>query len=225
MQILIVEDEPALSNAIKKLVEQRGYFTDTVYDGESAVDYAVSVNYSLIILDVMLPKRDGFEVVKTLRQKGIHTPILMLTARTATADKVQGLNCGADDYLTKPFDSDELLARVGALTRRTGEVVVDTVHYEDLILDLGSAKLSCGDDSVQLSRKEFAVLRTFLYNPTMTISTDTLIANAWGVDSEATDNNVEVYVSFLRKKLKYLGSRISIRKLQRIGYRLDVTEC
>lgn len=225
MQILIVEDEPALSNAIKKLVEQRGYFTDTVYDGESAVDYAVSVNYSLIILDVMLPKRDGFEVVKTLRQKGIHTPILMLTARTATADKVQGLNCGADDYLTKPFDSDELLARVGALTRRTGEVVVDTVHYEDLILDLGSAKLSCGDDSVQLSRKEFAVLRTFLYNPTMTISTDTLIANAWGVDSEATDNNVEVYVSFLRKKLKYLGSRISIRKLQRIGYRLEVTEC
>ena len=225
MQILIVEDELALSNAIKKLLEQRGYFADAVYDGDSAVDYATSVNYSLIILDVMLPKRDGFEVVRALRREGVHTPILMLTARTATADKVQGLNCGADDYLTKPFDTDELLARVGALTRRTGEVLVDTVRFEDLTLELGSAKLLCGDDSVQLSRKEFAVLKTFLYNPTMTIATDTLIASAWGIDSEATDNNVEVYISFLRKKLKYLGSRVSIRKLQRIGYRLEVGEC
>ena len=225
MQILIVEDEPALSNAIKKLLEQRGYFVDAVYDGDSAVDYAVSASYSLIILDVMLPKRDGFAVVQTLRRTGINTPILMLTARTATADKVQGLNCGADDYLTKPFDTDELLARVGALTRRTGEVLVDTVSYEDLTLDLGSAKLSCGDDAVQLSRKEYAVLKTFLYNPTMTIRTDTLIANAWGIDSDATDNNVEVYISFIRKKLKYLGSRVGIRKLQRIGYRLEVDEC
>ena len=195
MQILIVEDELALSNAIKKLLEQRGYFADAVYDGDSAVDYATSVNYSLIILDVMLPKRDGFEVVRALRREGVHTPILMLTARTATADKVQGLNCGADDYLTKPFDTDELLARVGALTRRTGEVLVDTVRFEDLTLELGSAKLLCGDDSVQLSRKEFDVLKTFLYNPSMTVSTETLIINAWGYDSEATDNNAEVYAT------------------------------
>ena len=160
-----------------------------------------------------------------LRASGSSLPVLMLTAKSEIDDKVEGLDSGADDYLTKPFDTDELLARVGALTRRTGEVLVDTVSYEDLTLDLGSAKLSCGGDAVQLSRKEFAVLKTFLYNPTMTIRTDTLIANAWGIDSEATDNNVEVYVSFIRKKLKYLGSRVSIRKLQRIGYRLEVGEC
>ena len=225
MQILIVEDELSLSNAIKKLLEQRGYFVDAVYDGDSAVDYAAAVSYSLIILDVMLPKKDGFEVVRELRAAGIGTPILMLTARDSTSDKVIGLNRGADDYMTKPFYTDELLARVGALTRRTGEVLVDTVRYADLTLDLGAATLSCGGDSVQLSRKEFAVLKTFLFNPTMIIRTDPLIANAWGLDSEATDNNVEVYISFIRKKLKYLGSRVAIRKLQRIGYRLEVNEC
>ncbi len=225
MQILIVEDELALSNAIKRLLEQRGYFVDAVYDGRSAVDYAKAMSYSLIILDVMLPKLDGFEVVRELRADGIGTPILMLTARGATPDKVQGLNYGADDYMTKPFDTNELLARVGALTRRTGDVVVDKVSFADLTLELGSAKLLCGGDSVQLSRKEFAVLKTFLLNPTMTISTDTLIANAWGIESEATDNNVEVYISFIRKKLKYLGSSVAIRKLQRIGYRLEVAEC
>ena len=225
MQILIVEDEQSLSNAIARLLEQRGYFVDAVYDGAEAVDYARAVKYSLIILDVMLPKLDGFGVVQALRREGIRTPILMLTARNATPDKVQGLNCGADDYMTKPFDTDELLARVGALTRRTGDVVVDTVRYADLTLELGSATLRCQDDSVQLSRKEFAVLKTFLFNPTMVIGTDTLIANAWGIDSEATDNNVEVYISFIRKKLKYLGSRVAIRKLQRIGYRLEVNEC
>ena len=224
MQILIAEDERALSNALKKLLEQRGYFVDAVYDGPDAVEYARSVSYSLIILDVMLPGLDGFGVVQALRREGIGTPILMLTARTSTPDKVQGLNSGADDYMTKPFDTEELLARVGALTRRTGDVVVDTVRYADLTLELGSARLLCGNDSVQLSRKEFAVLRTFLFNPTMTIGTDTLIANAWGMDSDATDNNVEVYISFLRKKLKYLGSRVAIRKLQRIGYRLEVGE-
>ena len=225
MQILVVEDERPLSNAIKKILEQKGYFVDAVYDGEEAVEYARAMDYNLIILDVMLPKLDGFEVVAALRRSAVHTPILMLTARAATADKVQGLNTGADDYMTKPFDPEELLARVGALTRRTGDVVVDRVRFEDLILDLGSAQLFCGGDSVQLSRKEFEVLRTFLCNPTMTIPTETLLVNAWGLDSDATGNNVEVYISFLRKKLRYLGSRVSIRKLQRIGYRLEVGEC
>ena len=218
MQILVVEDERPLSNAIKKILEQKGYFVDAVYDGAEAVDYALAAAYNLIILDVMLPKLDGFGVVSALRREGVSTPILMLTARAATGDKVRGLNTGADDYMTKPFDTDELLARVGALTRRTGEVLVDRVTYEDLCLDLGAAVLSCGGDSVQLSR-------TFLCNPAMTIPTETLLVNAWGMDSEATGNNVEVYVSFLRKKLRYLGSRVSIRKLQRIGYRLEVGEC
>ena len=225
MQILVVEDERPLSNAIKKILEQKGYFVDAVYDGEEAVAYARAMSYNLIILDVMLPKLDGFGVVAALRRAAVHTPILMLTALAATADKVQGLNTGADDYMTKPFDPEELLARVGALTRRTGDVVLDQVRFEDLSLDLSSAQLFCGGDSVQLSRKEFEVLRTILCNPTMTIPTETLLVNAWGLDSEATGNNVEVYISFLRKKLRYLHSRVGIRKLQRIGYRLEVSEC
>ena len=225
MQILIAEDEISLAKALKRILEQKGYYVDLVHDGASALDYAQGMVYQLIILDVMLPELDGFSVVREMRKTGIHTPVLMLTARTATSDKVTGLNYGADDYMTKPFDTEELLARVGALTRRTGEVIVDQVTYEDLTLDLQSAALSCGSETVQLSRKEFEVLKTFLYQPSMTISTDTLIINAWGIESEATDNNVEVYISFIRKKLKYLNSRVGIKKLQKIGYRLEVRSC
>ena len=225
MQILIAEDEFSLAKALKRILEQKGYYVDLVHDGASALDYAQGMLYQLIILDVMLPELDGFSVVREMRKTGIHTPVLMLTARTATSDKVTGLNSGADDYMTKPFDTEELLARVGALTRRTGEVIVDQVTYEDLTLDLQSAALSCGSETVQLSRKEFEVLKTFLYQPSMTISTDTLIINAWGIESEATDNNVEVYISFIRKKLKYLNSRVGIKKLQKIGYRLEVRSC
>ena len=225
MNILLVEDEVALSNAVKKILEHQGYFVDVVYDGLSAVDYAKGMDYNLIILDVMLPKLDGFEVLRILRRDGVHTPTLMLTARSAMQDKIAGLNGGADDYMTKPFDTEELLARVGALTRRTGEVIVDTVGWEDLSLNVKSALLTCGSESVQLSRKEFEVLRLFLYNPTMIITKDQLIMRVWGVESDATDNNVEVYISFLRKKLKYLKSRVSIKNLQRIGYRLEVDAC
>jgi len=225
MNILLVEDEVALSNAVKKILEQRGFLVDAVYDGQDAVEYATGMDYNLIILDVMLPKLDGFEVLRRVRGAGVHAPILMLTARSTVPDKVTGLNCGADDYMTKPFDTDELLARVGALTRRTGEVIVNEVRYEDLALDVQSAVLRCGGESVQLSRKEFEVMKTFLYNPAMTITKDALISNVWGMDSEATDNNVEVYISFLRKKLKYLKSRVSIRNLQKIGYRLEVEAC
>ena len=198
---------------------------DAVYDGPSAIDYAKGMEYQLIILDVMLPLLDGFEVLRILRKDGVHTPILMLTARSAIPDKVAGLNSGADDYMTKPFDTGELLARVGALTRRTGEVIVDSMDFEDLSLDIKSAALRCGGESVQLSRKEFDVMKVFLYNPTMTITKETLIINAWGADSEATDNNVEVYISFLRKKLRYLRSRVTIRNIQRIGYRLEAEKC
>ncbi len=222
MQILVVEDELSLAKALKKILEQQGYFVDCVHDGLSAIDYAKGLEYNLIILDVMLPKLDGFEVIRILRKDNVNTPVLMLTARTATGDKVAGLNSGADDYMTKPFDTDELLARVGALTRRRGEVVVNSIKYEDLSLDVQSAMLSRGDQSVQLSHKEFEVLRTFLMNPGMTVPTETLLLNGWGMDSEATDNNVEVYISFIRKKLKYLSSVISIRKIPKIGYRLEV---
>ena len=225
MNILLVEDEVALSNAVKKILEQKGWYVDAVYDGPSAIDYAKGMEYQLIILDVMLPLLDGFEVLRILRKDGVHTPILMLTARAAIPDKVAGLNSGADDYMTKPFDTEELLARVGALTRRTGEVIVDSIDFEDLSLDIKSAALRCGGESVQLSRTEFDVMKIFLYNPTMTVTKETLIVNAWGADSEATDNNVEVYISFLRKKLRYLRSRVTIRNIQRIGYRLEAEKC
>ncbi len=225
MNILLVEDEISLSNAVKKILEQHGFIVDAVYDGQSAVDYATGMDYGLIILDVMLPKLDGFEVLRILRRDGVNAPILMLTARSTVPDKVTGLNSGADDYMTKPFDTEELLARVGALTRRTGEVIVETVSYEDLTLGIKSALLSCGEQSVQLSRKEFEVLKIFMYNPSMTVTKDMLISNVWGIESEATDNNVEVYISFIRKKLKYLKSRVTIRTIQKIGYRLEVTAC
>ncbi len=221
MQILIAEDERPLAKAVKKILEQKGYFVDAVYDGTDAVEYAKSVDYDLIILDVMMPGYDGFEVVRILREKGVGTPVLMLTARSAVSDKVTGLNTGADDYMTKPFDTEELLARVAALTRRRGEVVIDRIDHGDISLDLNSAVLSKDGNSVQLSRKEFEVLKIFLYNPTMTVTSDTLIKKVWGVDSDATDNNVEVYISFIRKKLKYLGSAVGIKKIQRIGYRLE----
>ena len=224
MQILVVEDEVSLANALKKILEQQGYFVDCVHDGLNAVDYAKGLDYNLIILDVMLPKLDGFEVIRILRKDGVSTPVLMLTARTSTADKVAGLNGGADDYMTKPFAAEELLARVNALTRRRGELIINTVDYGDLSLDLSSAMLTSGERTVQLSHKEFEVLKTFLSNPTMTVPTETLLINGWGMDSEATDNNVEVYVSFIRKKLKYLNSRVSIKKIQKIGYRLEVLE-
>lgn len=221
MRILIAEDEVSLSNALKKVLETQGYGVDAVYDGSSAVDYAVQIDYSVIILDVMIPELDGFEVVRTLRRKGVRTPVLMLTARAATADKVSGLNSGADDYMTKPFETEELIARVAALTRRPGEFITEKLTHGDLSLDLNSAILSCGAESVQLSRKEFEVLRIFLYNPNMTVTTENIIINVWGIESEATDNNVEVYVSFIRKKLKYLKSSVSIKKIPRIGYRLE----
>ncbi|MBQ3935072.1 MAG: response regulator transcription factor [Clostridia bacterium] len=224
MNILLVEDERALASAIKRILEKNGYRVDAVEDGQSAVDYAKAIEYQLIILDVMLPKMDGFEVLRILRRDKLRTPILMLTARSAVRDKVAGLNGGADDYLTKPFDTEELLARVGALTRRTGEVVLDELSFGDLTLNVNSALLCCGGNSVQLSKKEFELMRMFLSNPANVLTKDAIISRVWGMDSEATDDNVEVYVSFLRKKMAFLKSGYTIRNIQKIGYRIEETE-
>lgn len=225
MNILIVEDEASLAEALGQILKNAGHFTDVVGDGASALDYAEGFSYDLIVLDVMLPKLDGFGVVRTLRQRGNSVPVLMLTARSAVPDKVAGLNAGADDYMTKPFDPSELLARVNAMTRRKGEVILDVLSFADLTLELNAAVLRCGAASVQLSHKEFEVVRLFLSNPTMTLTKEHLIVSVWGVESEATDNNVEAYISLLRKKLKYLKSRVSIRNIQRLGYRLEVDAC
>ena len=170
----------------------------------------------------MLPRLDGFQVVASMRREGNATPVLMLTARGTVPDKVTGLNAGADDYMTKPFDPAELLARVNAMTRRTGAVILNTLSFSDLTLELDTGILKCGENSVQLSRKELEVARLLLSNPTMTLTKEALIVNVWGIESEATDNNVEAYISFLRKKLKYLKSAVTIKNIQKIGYRLEV---
>ena len=222
MNILIVEDETALAEAVEHILRKAGHSADRVADGQSALDYIRVGTYDLILLDIMLPKLDGLSVLRQMRSEGVQTPVLMLTARTTVPDKVAGLNAGADDYLTKPFDPEELLARVGAMTRRKGAMVLNEISFQDLTLDLNTVTLRCGARDVQLSPKEFALARLMLSEPSMTYSKDLLISRAWGLDSEATDNNVEAYISFLRKKLRYLGSKVGIRNLQKIGYRLEV---
>ena len=224
MRILIVEDEQALADAITELFRDQHYEVDTVYDGKSGLEYALIGDYALIILDVMLPLMDGFAVVKSLRQQKISTPVLMLTAREAINDKITGLDCGADDYMTKPFDYDELFARVRALTRRVGEVVLDELSFGDLTLNLDNAELHCGHKSVHLSYKEFAIMQQLLQHPSMIVSKENLIVNVWGSSSDAVENNVEVYISFLRKKLRFLGSTVQIITVRRIGYHLEVTD-
>ena len=222
MNILIVEDETALAEAVEHILRKAGHSADRVADGQSALDYIRVGTYDLILLDIMLPKLDGLSVLRQMRSEGVQTPVLMLTARTTVPDKVAGLNAGADDYLTKPFDPEELLARVGAMTRRKGAMVLNEISFQDLTLDLNTVTLRRGERDVQLSPKEFALARLMLSEPNMTYSKDFLISRAWGLDSEATDNNVEAYISFLRKKLRYLGSEVTIKNLQKIGYRLEV---
>lgn len=221
MRILIVEDETRLAETLRQLMEDQRYQADMVGDGADGVDYGLTGQYDLIILDVMLPKVDGFEVARRLRSAHISTPILMLTARDDISDKIGDLDCGADDYMTKPFDSGELMARVRALTRRQGEVLGDVLKVGDLSLECSSRLLRVGERSVRLGFKEFEVMRLLMVNSRAVVSKETLIAKIWGLDSEAEDNNVEVYISFLRKKLAYLGSRIAISTVRKVGYYLE----
>lgn len=222
MNILIVEDEAALAGAVEHILQKAGNTTDWVADGQTALDYIRGFSYDLVLLDIMLPRLDGLSVLRQIRREGIATPVLMLTARTTVPDKVTGLNAGADDYLTKPFDPEELLARVRAMTRRKGTVILNEIQFEDLTLDLNTVTLHLGERNVQLSPKEFQIAKLMLSEPQMTFPKELLITRAWGMDSEATDNNVEAYISFLRKKLRYLGSKVTIKNLQKIGYRLEV---
>lgn len=224
MQILIVEDDKKLALALKQILIEADYQVDAVHDGQSGLDYALSGIYDVIILDAMLPKMDGFTVAKELRRAQISTPILLLTARDAIRDKIAGLDSGADDYMTKPFSPAELLAHLRALLRRQGQVVFETLTFEDVTLNLESHDLICGENSIHLGFKEFSLARIFLSNPTQVITKEQLITKVWGVDSSAMDNNVEAYVSFLRKKLRFLGSRVGVESLRKTGYRLTVKE-
>ena len=224
MRILIVEDESRLAETLRQLMEDQRYQADTVGDGADGIEYGLTGQYDLIILDVMLPKVNGFDVARRLRAAHISTPILMLTARDDISDKIGGLDCGADDYMTKPFDSGELMARVRALTRRQGEVLGDVLTVSGLSLDCASRMLRVGHPSVRLGFKEFEVLRLLMVNKRAVVAKDLLITKIWGLDSEAEDNNVEVYISFLRKKLAFLGSDVSISTLRKVGYFLDYPE-
>ena len=223
MQVLIVEDEVRLADALAHIMKEEKYLVDTVHTGTDGLEYARSGLYDVVILDVMLPGLSGFEIIKRLRTEKIDTPVIMLTAKDETADKVRGLDLGADDYMTKPFAPEELLARVRAISRRQGEVVLDELRFSDLTLGLATSTLTCGAKSVRLSFKEKEVLRILMANPFVITPKEELISRVWGVDSEAEDNNVEAYISFLRKKFAYLGSQSGIETVRKVGYRLEDT--
>lgn len=221
MKILIIEDEVLLANSLKTLLESKGFQVETVYDGESGAEYALLGVYDLLILDVMMPGMDGYQVARKVRASRCATPILMLTARSNLEDRIQGLNAGADYYLTKPFDSRELLACINALLRRQGNQV-DELSFGNTVLDLASSTLACGEKSVRLSAREFDVMRLLLQSREKNLSKEVILARVWGYDSNAVENHVEVYVGFLRKKLKSIGSNVRIEAMRRLGYHLEV---
>ena len=225
MRILVVEDEVRLAATLQDLLELNGYTADVCHDGEAGLDNALTAIYDVILLDVMLPKLDGFTVLRRLRAEGNATPVLMLTARSETSDKVTGLDSGADYYLTKPFDPKELLACVRALTRRQPELrESDRLTCGDLRLEQSSFTLYCGERSVRLSRKEYDMLELLMLNQKMVITKEKLLLKVWGYESDAEDNNVEVYISFLRRKLDYLHSGVKIRTIRMVGYCLETPD-
>ncbi len=221
MRLLFAEDDRDLSAAVKTLLERSGYMVDAVYDGEEAVDYAAAESYDGIILDWMMPRMDGIAALKKMRESGISAPCLMLTARDAVEDRVAGLDAGADDYLPKPFNATEFLARIRAMLRRRDAYVPDIVRWEDLSLDKGSCELSCGTRSVRLTGKAYQLMELFMENPRLLFSVQQLMDRVWGWDAEAEINVVWVNISQLRKKLTELGSSTEIRVHRGTGYSLE----
>ncbi len=233
MNILLVEDQQRLADALSAILANDGYHVDTVYDGQSGLDYALSAgdtgcDYDAIVLDVMLPRMDGITVARELRKAGRSVPIIMLTARNTLRDKVTGLDSGADDYLTKPFQPEELLARLRAMTRRSGPVIVDNIVLGNLTLDLKSGFLfnheSDKDQRVHLSQREFDLCQMLMANPTQVMTKANLLTRIWGMDNDADENSVEAYISFLRKKLNYLSANLAITTIRGMGYRLEVAQ-
>lgn len=222
MKVLIIEDEALLADSIQSLLTKKGFEVDVAYDGESGAEYAETGIYDLLILDIMMPKMNGYEVARRVRAKRLGVPILMLTAKSELEDRISGLNSGADYYLTKPFDTRELLACINALLRRQG-AQVDEIVFGNTSLDLSSAMLVCGKNSVRLSAKEFDIMRILLQAGERIVSKEMILAKVWGYDSDAVENHVEVYIGFLRKKLASIGSNIRIEAIRRLGYHLEVS--
>lgn len=223
MKILIIEDEKLLADSLKEMLMRKGFEVECVYDGISGTEYAELGVYDLLILDVMMPGMNGYQVARQVRNRRCSTPILMLTARSSLEDRIEGLNAGADYYLTKPFDSRELLACINALLRRQGNQV-DELAYGNTALDLASSTLVCGENCLRLSAREFDVMRFLLQARDRNVSKEAILSKVWGYDSNAVENHVEVYVGFLRKKLQSIGSNLKIVAARRLGYHLEVEE-
>ena len=223
MKILMIEDEKLLADSVKILLERKGFEVECVYDGKTGAQYAELGVYDLLILDVMMPEMDGYQVAREVRSKRCATPILMLTAKSDLEDRITGLNAGADYYLTKPFDTRELLACINALLRRQGGQV-DEMSFGNTTLDLSTSILSCGEKSIRLSDREFDMMRFLLQSREKNLSKEVLLVRIWGFESNATENHVEVYIGFLRKKLQSIGSNIRIEAIRRQGYHLEVDE-
>jgi DNA-binding response OmpR family regulator len=222
MKLLFAEDDRDLSTAVRTLLERNGYMVDTVYDGAEAVDYALEGEYDGMILDWMMPVRDGVEALREMRSKGIRTPCILLTARDAVEDRVTGLDAGADDYLPKPFNGKELLARVRAMLRRREDYTPDVLRCGDLSLNTSNAELKCGGASVVLPKLEFKLMELLMNNQGICLSTETILTKVWGYETDADIGVVWVYLSYLRKRLTALGSSVEIRARRGVGYTLEV---
>ncbi|OMF63069.1 response regulator transcription factor [Paenibacillus sp. FSL R5-0766] len=224
MRILIAEDEVHLAEAVSQILKKNNYSVDMVHDGRSGLDYAQSGIYDLLLLDIMMPEMDGITVMKKLRSEGNHTPVILLTAKGELSDKVTGLDYGADDYIAKPFATEELLARIRAALRRKGEVVPeDGLKFGDIELNTTQLKLSVQGKEIKLNLKENELLELLIARKQAITSKEQIIEKLWGFDSEVEYNNVEVYISFLRKKLTFLNSAVRINTIRGVGYVLEVT--
>ncbi|MCR4798346.1 MAG: response regulator transcription factor [Lachnospiraceae bacterium] len=224
MRLLLAEDEKEMSNAITAVLKHEHYSVDAVYDGQDAFDYLDTGLYDGAILDIMMPKKDGITVLKEIRKKGNDIPVILLTAKSELDDKVEGLDAGADDYLTKPFAMKELLARVRAITRRQGEVTDNILEFAGLKLDRATFEISTETDSLRLANKEFQMMEMLLTNPGQIISTEQFMDKIWGYDSETDLNVVWVYVSYLRKKLAKIGAKVNIKAARGVGYLVEAKE-
>ena len=222
MKLLLVEDEKQLSEALQQILIKNKYTVDAVYNGDEGLDYALTGVYDVIILDITLPKLNGIEILKMIRKRKISTPVILLTAKGSVEDRILGLDSGADDYLPKPFSPDELLARLRALTRRNGDFINENIlEFSDIKLNLSTYDMEVNDNSITLTQKEFEILKYFMQRPKLVVSKDDLITKLWGFDSDIEHNNIEVYISFLRKKLAYVESNVKITTIRRVGYRLE----
>ena len=222
MNILIIEDEYSLADAVAETLKGENFNVCIKTNGEDGEDEALTENYDLILLDVMLPRKNGFEILRYLRQEKIKTPVIMLTAKSEIDDKLNGLEHGADDYITKPFSMRELMARIKAVLKRTNNIEdTECLEYGDLSLDLKNATLKCNNNEIQVSGKEFELLEQLLLNKNQITSRESLLDRIWGYESEAEYNNVEVYITFIRRKLKLLDSKVNIKAVRGIGYKLE----